>query len=112
MNQPPVLDRNQLLEMTDGEVEFEHELLSTYRDSATLTLERLRAALSSGELTEAIREAHTLKGASLNVGAMALGECAAAIEKAARGGDLALAREEAGRLEAHEAALWAELDRR
>ncbi len=33
-------------------------------------------ALSAGELAQVIREAHLLKGASLNVGATAIGECA------------------------------------
>lgn len=111
MNHASVLDRNHLLEMTDGDKEFEHELLSTFRASAKGTLARLRVALSSGELTQVSREAHLLKGASLNVGATALGECAGAIEKAARAGDLASAREAARQLDAQETALWAELDR-
>lgn len=111
MKTAPVLDRRQLLEVTDGDVEFEQELLGTYRASATGTLGRLRTALSAGELPQVICEAHALKGASLNVGAFALGECAGAIEKAARAGDLALARHEARELDAHQAALWAELDR-
>lgn len=111
MNTAPVLDRKQLLEMTDGDVEFERELLGTYRSAATGTLVRLRTAVATGELSQVIREAHALKGASLNIGAGALGECAAAIETAARAGDLTLARHQAGALDAHEAALWAELDR-
>ena len=111
MNNVAVLDRNHLLEVTDGDVAFEQELLSTFRTSARSTLDRLRAALSAGELAQVIREAHLLKGASLNVGATAIGECAGAIEKAARAGDLASARDEARQLDAQEAALWAELDR-
>lgn len=111
MNTAPVLDRKQLLEMTDGDLEFERDLLDAYRVSAQGTLGRLRAALSAAELAQVIREAHALKGASLNVGATALGKCAGAIEKAARADDLTLARQEARELDAHEAALWAELDR-
>ena len=111
MNTAPVLDRKQLLEVTDGDAQFEQELLGTYRASATGTLGRLRTALAAGELTQVIREAHALKGASLNVGASALGECAGAIERAARAGNLTLARQEARELDGHEAALWAELDR-
>lgn len=109
MNNAPVFDRNHLLEMTDGDLEFEQELLSTFRASAKDALARLRAALSSGEITQVIREAHLLRGACLNVGATAIGECAGAIEKAARAGDLARARDEARQLDAQEAALWAEL---
>ena len=109
MNNAPVLDRTHLLEMTDGDVAFERELLNTYRASAENTLARLAAALSAGALAQVIREAHALKGASLNIGATALGECAGGIEIAARAGDLALAREQVRQLELQVAALWAEL---
>lgn len=111
MNQAPVFDRNHLLEMTDGDVAFERELLSTFRASAQSTLTRLRTALSGGELVQIAREAHLLKGACLNVGAASLAECAGAIETASRAGDLAGARDGARQLDAREAALWAALDR-
>lgn len=111
MNNAPVLDRNHLLEMTDGDGAFERELLNTYRASTKNTLDRLRTALSAGALAQVIRESHLLKGASLNIGAAAMGQCAGAIEKAARAGDLALARNEARQLDAQEAALWSEFER-
>jgi HPt (histidine-containing phosphotransfer) domain-containing protein len=111
MKNVPVLDRDHLLEMTDGDVEFEQELLSTYRGSVQNILQLLRAALSSANMTQILREAHALKGASLNVGATAMGQCAGAIETAARNEDLTRARQAARRLDAEEAALWAELDR-
>jgi len=111
MKHVPALDREHLLDMTDGDVEFEHELLATYRASAQKILARLRAALAAGDLKQILREAHALKGASLNVGAAAMGQCAGAIEAAARRGDLALALDSALQLETEQAALWAELDR-
>ena len=111
MNNAPVLDRNQLLDLTEGDVEFEHELLGTYRASVANTLARLRAGLSAGETTQVMLEAHALKGASLSIGAMSMGHCASAIEAAAEGDDLALVNHAARRLDAEEAALWAELDR-
>lgn len=107
----PVLDREHLLAMTDGDQEFEYELLTTFRGSARNILVRLRNALSSGASTQIMREAHALKGASLNVGARAMGQCAGAIEEAARAGNVALATENARRLDVEEAALWAALDR-
>lgn len=112
MKNVPVLDRDHLLGVTEGDVVFEHELLSTYRASVENTLARLRAALSAYDVTRVTREAHALKGASLNVGASAMGQCAGAIEAAARAGDLALANRAAQELDAEEAALWAELDRK
>jgi HPt (histidine-containing phosphotransfer) domain-containing protein len=111
MNNVPVLDRNLLLDLTEGDTEFEHELIGTYRASAKSILARLRAGLSAGELAHILREAHALRGASLNIGATAMGQCAAAIETAARDGDLAMAHRAARRLDAEEVALWAELDR-
>lgn len=111
MNNVPVLDRNQLLELTDGDEQFEHELLDTYRASVTNILARLRASLAAGELTQVMREAHALKGASLNVGALAMGRCAGTIEEAARTGDLARVSHAATQLDAEEAALRAELER-
>ena len=111
MNKVPVLDRGHLLEMTGGDEIFEHELISAYRASATDILARLKTALSNGDVTQVMREAHGLKGASLNVGARAMARCAGAIEDAARDGDLALADQTARQLDAEHAALWAELDR-
>lgn len=111
MNDVPVLDHDHLLEMTGGDEIFEHELISAYRASVTSILDRLRAALSKGDMTLVMRQAHALKGASLNVGAMAMARCAGAMEEAARGRDLALADQAAQRLDAEHAALWAELDR-
>lgn len=111
MNTALVLDRDQLLEMTDGDEAFERELLSTYRVSVQKILARLRAGLSAGNLTRILYEAHALRGASLNVGATAMAQCAGAIETAARDGDLARADRAAQGLDAEESALWAELER-
>ncbi len=111
MNNDPVLDREHLLQMTDGDEQFEHELLGTYRASVQDILTRLRAALGSGAATQVMREAHALKGASLNVGSKAMGTCAGDIEEAARAGNVALATEHARRLDSEATALWAALDR-
>jgi HPt (histidine-containing phosphotransfer) domain-containing protein len=111
MKTVPVLDRDHLLEMTEGDVAFEHELLSTYRASVENIVARLGVALSTGNLAQVVREAHALRGASLNVGATAMGQCAGAIEAAARAGDLALVNQAALKLDAEAAALRAELDR-
>jgi HPt (histidine-containing phosphotransfer) domain-containing protein len=111
MNKVPVLDRDHLLEMTGGDEIFEHELIGAYRASVTSILDRLRSALSKGDVTQVMREAHALKGASLNVGARAMAQCAGAIEDAARGDDLTQVDRAARSLDADHAALWTELDR-
>jgi two-component system sensor histidine kinase TorS len=111
MNDVPVLDRGHLLEMTGGDEIFEHELIGAYRDSAASLLERLRTALGNSDVTRVASEAHTLKGASLNVGAKVMARCAAAVEEAARAGDLARAAQAARQLDEAHVALLAELER-
>ncbi|MBL8266452.1 Hpt domain-containing protein [Steroidobacter sp.] len=111
MNTVPVLDRTQLLEITGGDAQFERELLDTYRASATAILARLEQAFAAGDLVQVLREAHALKGASLNVGASAMGRCAGEIESAARAGDLALASAQTQSLADAATSLWAELAR-
>lgn len=111
MDTAPVLDRAQLLEITGGDVQFQRELLATYRASATQSLERLAAALAAADLPQVMREAHALRGASVNVGASAMGHCAGEIESAARAGDLAAASAKAEALADAVTLLWAELAR-
>ncbi|MEI6726106.1 MAG: Hpt domain-containing protein, partial [Actinomycetes bacterium] len=60
----------------------------------------LRAALAADDAELARREAHTLKGASANVGAEALRAAAYAAEQACGTGSLAQALHLAGRVDA------------
>jgi HPt (histidine-containing phosphotransfer) domain-containing protein len=105
-----VLDRKRLRDLTDGDAEFERELIDTYKDSARNILIQLRANLSAGNALGVAREAHALKGASLNVGASSMARCAAEIETAARAGDARRASEKLDDLRGEEQALWAELE--
>jgi HPt (histidine-containing phosphotransfer) domain-containing protein len=52
-------------------------------------IEALRSYLQAGDAEGAVRQAHTIKGASANVGGESLRAVAFAMEKAARAGDLA-----------------------
>ena len=102
-----MLDREHLRELTDGDAEFERELLGCYKNSARNILAELRANLSAGDPAGIAREAHALKGASLSVGAMSMAQCAAEIETAARAGDVRRASE---KLDDEERALWVVLE--
>ena len=102
-----MLDREHLRELTDGDAEFERELLGCYKDSARNILADLRASLSAGDPAGIAREAHALKGASLSIGATSMAQCAAEIEIAARAGD---ARRASEKLDDEERALWMALD--
>jgi PAS domain S-box-containing protein len=66
-------------------------LLEFHRDYAT-SIDRVRAALGEGRLTDAERQVHTLKGVAGNIGAMDLHRAAQELDSALRRGDL----EEAG----------------
>jgi HPt (histidine-containing phosphotransfer) domain-containing protein len=103
-----VLDRNHLRALTEGDQEFERELIDAYRQSATDILELLRAHVASGNLDGVRREAHALRGASLNLGATSLAKCCAEIEAAARAGDAHIT-DRLAELAAEEQALWVEL---
>jgi HPt (histidine-containing phosphotransfer) domain-containing protein len=104
-----VLDRLRLRDLTDGDAEFERELLEAFVASARILMAQLRAGLLARDAAVVAKEAHALKGVSLNVGANSLAKFAAEIDMAARAGqvepiDLALEQ-----LRTEEQALWAEL---
>lgn len=75
---PLTLDR--LTSFTDGDPQLEHELGALYLATATLYLREMRAALVAG--SDWSRTAHSLKGASANLGAEEVARLAAAAEHA------------------------------
>lgn len=77
-----------LLEITGGEIEFVDELVETYLDDGTQTVEQLREAAARGAIEDLVRPAHSLKSSSVNVGALQLGEQCRALEEAARRGEV------------------------
>ncbi len=82
-----VVDLGVLKALVGGERETLREFLADYRDSARRLAAELRAAYTAGDPARAANAAHKLKSASRSVGALALGECCAGIEKAGRAGD-------------------------
>src|SRR5262245_22145299 len=105
-----MFDRNHLREVTDGDAEFERELLDAYQSSAKQILSELRANLTTRDSAGIVRGAHALKGASLSVGAVSLAKCASEMETAARCGDVSKASAWLDDLLVEEQALWVELD--
>jgi HPt (histidine-containing phosphotransfer) domain-containing protein len=106
-----VLDRLRLRDLTDGDAEFERELLETFVASARVLLAEVRAGLMARNAAAIAKEAHALKGMSLNVGATSLAKCAAELEIAARAGKIEPIELTLEQLRSEERALWAELDR-
>src|SRR5687768_10587816 len=81
-----VIDRLRLRDLTDGDTEFERELLEAFVASARVLMAELRAGLMARNAAAIAKEAHALKGVSLNVGATSLAKFAAEIDMAARAG--------------------------
>jgi HPt (histidine-containing phosphotransfer) domain-containing protein len=106
-----VLDRLRLRDLTDGDAEFERELLETFVASARVLLAELRAGLMARNTAAVAKDAHSLKGVSLNVGATSLAKCAAEIEMAARAGKIEPIDVTLEQLRSEEQALWVELAR-
>lgn len=75
-----VLDFDQLHELSGYDLEFEQELLRLFLADALDHLTRLNLAVAQADFPQAAALAHHLRGASANVGAVAMEQAAAAIE--------------------------------
>ena len=83
----PPLDLAVLRTLTDGDAEFGRELIQLFVSSADETLRQIGAGLAAGDASAIARSAHSLKGASVNVGALATYGFAESLEAAALGED-------------------------
>jgi HPt (histidine-containing phosphotransfer) domain-containing protein len=87
-----VLDRAALLDRLMGDEELAEEILGEFIEGLSTELRKLEAAIEKGDGEVIRRIAHTLKGASANVGAVALSNVAQAIEKAGARADFVSAK--------------------
>jgi two-component system, sensor histidine kinase and response regulator len=85
----PVFDRKRMQTLSDGDAEFERELIDAFITNIGTHLSTLQSSIVAGDLAGVAREAHSLKGASADIGAVALAACAGRIEAAATAGDTA-----------------------
>lgn len=76
------IDFTRIQETSGGDIEFEQELFAAYLEDCAERLGRLEAARAAGDDTTFRREAHTIKGASANVGTTRLHELAHDLEAA------------------------------
>jgi CheY-like chemotaxis protein/HPt (histidine-containing phosphotransfer) domain-containing protein len=67
-------------EITDGDLEFEQELIESYLSDTRRRLAELESALQEKNTEEVQRQAHTIKGSSANAGATGLQEIARRME--------------------------------
>ena len=85
---PVIFDRAALRERFMDEEEIVQEIIETFLVDTPKQIEALRSHLAAGNAAGVAFQAHTLKGASANVGGEALRSLACEIETASKAGDL------------------------
>jgi two-component system, sensor histidine kinase and response regulator len=83
-----VFDRTLLLERVGGDESIFIEILQVFVDDTPLRIQEMREAILKQDLANLRRAAHTVKGASANVGGAALQAAAFELETAASKGDI------------------------
>jgi CheY-like chemotaxis protein/HPt (histidine-containing phosphotransfer) domain-containing protein len=83
-----IFDKASLLDRLMGDKELANEILAGFLEDVPRKFSALKEAIEKRDASSVIREAHTLKGASADVGGKALLETAFEIEKAGEAGDL------------------------
>jgi CheY-like chemotaxis protein len=99
-NQPLVFDKAALTQRLMGDEELAQVVLAGFLEDIPLQIQALKDFLDRGDITGVERQAHTIKGASANIGAEALRALAFELEKSGKTGDLAGIQERMGDLEA------------
>ena len=84
-----VFDKADLLSRLMGDEALARELIEAFLDDTPHQLTELRKALENGDAPLARRQAHTIKGASANIGAIALREVAGSMEATAEADNMA-----------------------
>jgi two-component system, sensor histidine kinase and response regulator len=106
----PAIDLAATLERLDGDRSLFDELVEVFRKECPGIMGEIRRALVLKDAKRVERGAHTLKGSSSNVGAVAVSQAASEIESLARGGNLVTASEQCAALQAEIERLFVELD--
>ncbi len=84
----PDFDWQQLKQLAGEDATFEVELLEMFLSDAESSLKRLEQALAAHSIQTIEDTAHSLRGASANVGAIALARSVRRLEQTARSGHL------------------------
>jgi signal transduction histidine kinase/PAS domain-containing protein/DNA-binding response OmpR family regulator len=94
----PAIDPAVLEPWLQGDEAARRDLLRKFSLSATDSRRDIEAAMTAGDLAALAAAAHRLKGSALAVGARALGDAAATLERAAKAGDRASCQDGLGPL--------------
>ncbi|MCA6605516.1 MAG: Hpt domain-containing protein [Pseudanabaena sp. M007S1SP1A06QC] len=74
------IDLEQLNQISEGDTEFEMEVLQIYVEDVQQRLEGIRLAITGGDQLQVMKEAHHIKGSSSNVGAIQMRDLAVKLE--------------------------------
>jgi HPt (histidine-containing phosphotransfer) domain-containing protein len=88
-NQDDIFDREEMIARLLGDEEMARRIISRFMEDIPLQLEMLANYLALGQMEAARIQAHTLKGASLNISAHEMGRVSLDIERAAKLNDAA-----------------------
>ena len=82
-----IFDGTSLLHRLEGDEDLCRDILMGYVEDLPIQMEKLESALRKNDMTVAVRQAHSIKGASANIGAQRLRETALEIEVAGKRGE-------------------------
>jgi HPt (histidine-containing phosphotransfer) domain-containing protein len=75
------IDLEHLNQISEGDVEFELEVLHLYIEDISERIDKVREAIANSDRSELMRQAHHIKGSSGNVGALKMQSLAVQVEK-------------------------------
>jgi CheY-like chemotaxis protein len=104
-----VFSPSELLDRLMGDTELAHVIIEGFLGDIPGQIAKLKGFVQSGDREAATRQAHTIKGASANIGAAALRQAASELEEMGRDDDMAGIAKELPRLEAEFERLSGEL---
>jgi two-component system sensor histidine kinase/response regulator len=89
---PPIIDEASLLERIDGDRDLLRELAALFLEDCPRRIAEMRAAIEQQDAKRLELAAHSMKGSTGNLSAIAAAAAAALLEIEARAGDWAHAR--------------------
>ena len=95
----PVFDKAALMQRLLDDDELARVVIAGFLEDIPLQIQTLKDYLEAGDVIGTERQAHTIKGASANIGGEALRAIAYELEKLGKSGDLPAVRERMGELE-------------